>query len=96
MKQVFNPYLPLHECIPDGEPRVFGDRVYIYGSHETEGGDCFCNLDYVTYSAPTTDLTDWRYEGVIYQAKNDPLYPKFRYMFAPDVIQGNDGKFYLY
>lgn len=96
MKQVFNPYLPLHECIPDGEPRVFGDRVYIYGSHETEGGDCFCNLDYVTYSAPTTDLTVWRYEGVIYQAKNDPLYPKFRYMFAPDVIQGNDGKFYLY
>lgn len=96
MKQAFNPYLPLHECIPDGEPRVFGDRVYIYGSHEQEGGDCFCNLDYVTYSAPVTDLTDWRYEGVIYQAKNDPLYPKFRYMFAPDVIRGNDGRYYLY
>ncbi|MBO5110783.1 MAG: family 43 glycosylhydrolase [Clostridia bacterium] len=95
-KQVFNPYLPLHECIPDGEPHVFGDRVYIYGSHETEGGDCFCNLDYVTYSAPVTDLESWRYEGVIYEAKNDPLYPKFRYMFAPDVVRGNDGRYYLY
>ena len=25
-----NPYLPKWEYIPDGEPRVFGDRVYIY------------------------------------------------------------------
>ncbi|MBQ9121367.1 MAG: family 43 glycosylhydrolase [Clostridia bacterium] len=96
MKQIFNPYLPLHECIPDGEPHVFGDRVYIYGSHEQEGGDCFCNLDYVTYSAPVNDLKSWRYEGVIYRAKNDPLYPKFKYMFAPDVVRGNDGKYYLY
>ena len=27
-----NPYLPLWEYIPDGEPRVFGNRVYVYGS----------------------------------------------------------------
>ena len=32
MKQVFNPYLPLYECIPDGEPHVFGDR-YIFTAH---------------------------------------------------------------
>ena len=31
-KQVFNPFLPLNEYIPDGEPHVFGDRVYLYGS----------------------------------------------------------------
>ena len=24
-----NPYLPQWEYIPDGEPRVFGDRVYV-------------------------------------------------------------------
>ena len=29
MEQVFNPYLPLWEYIPDGEPHVFGDRVYL-------------------------------------------------------------------
>lgn len=34
MEQVFNPYLPMREYIPDGEPHVFGDRVYIYGSHD--------------------------------------------------------------
>ena len=33
MKQAYNPYLPLWEYVPDGEPRVFGDRVYLYGSH---------------------------------------------------------------
>jgi hypothetical protein len=29
-----NPFLPAWEYIPDGEPRVFGDRVYLYGSHD--------------------------------------------------------------
>jgi len=33
-KQVFNPYLPSWEYIPDGEPYVFNSRVYIYGSHD--------------------------------------------------------------
>ena len=95
-KQVYNPFLPLNEYIPDGEPHVFGDRVYHYGSHDKEGGDTFCMLDYVCYSAPVDDLTDWRYEGVIYQAKQDPRYPAPQYMYAPDVVQGNDGRYYLY
>ena len=95
-KQIYNPFLPLYEYIPDGEPHVFGDRVYHYGSHDKEGGDTFCMLDYVCYSAPVDDLTDWRYEGVIYQAKQDPRYPAPQYMYAPDVVQGNDGRFYLY
>ena len=30
LKQAFNPYLPSWEYIPDGEPHVFGDRVYVY------------------------------------------------------------------
>lgn len=51
-KQVFNPYLPLDRYIPDGEPHVFGDRVYIYGSHDKEGGDNFSLLDYECWSAP--------------------------------------------
>ena len=66
-KQVFNPYLPSWEYIPDGEPHVFGDRVYVYGSHDYFNGNVFCLGDYVCYSAPVTDLTDWKYEGVIYE-----------------------------
>ncbi len=95
-KQVFNPYLPLNEYIPDGEPHVFGDRVYIYGSHDKEDGETFCMFDYVTWSAPVTDLSDWRFEGVIYKASQDPDYNERPYMYAPDVVQGNDGRFYLY
>ena len=96
MKQAYNPYLPQNEYIPDGEPHVFDGRVYIFGSHDKEGGYTFCMLDYVTYSAPVDDLTDWRYEGVIYRAEQDPQYPKLKYMYAPDVVRGNDGKYYLY
>lgn len=95
-KQVYNPFLPLSEYIPDGEPHVFGDRVYHYGSHDREGGHTYCMNDYVVYSAPVTDLTDWRCEGVSYRANQDPDYEEYPYMYAPDVVQGNDGKFYLY
>ncbi len=96
MNQIYNPFLPLNECIPDGEPHVFGDRVYVYGSHDKEGGDFFCMLDYVCYSAPVDDLKSWRYEGVIYQAKQDPDYINHPFMYAPDVVRGNDGRYYLY
>ena len=34
-----NPYLPSWEYIPDGEPRVFGDRIYVYGSHDRVDSD---------------------------------------------------------
>ena len=46
-KQVINPYLPNWEYVPDGEPHVFGDRVYVYGSHDFFGGDVYCMGDYV-------------------------------------------------
>lgn len=95
-KQVYNPFLPLNEYIPDGEPHVFGDRVYLYGSHDKEGGYTFCMRDYVVYSAPVDDLSDWRYEGVSYKASQDPDYPNPQYMYAPDCVQGNDGKYYLF
>ena len=95
-KQVYNPFLPLYEHIPDGEPHIFGDRVYLYGSHDNEGGETFCMGDYTVYSAPVDDLSDWRCEGVIYRAEQDPDYGERPYMYAPDVVQGNDGKFYLY
>ena len=73
MKQRVNPYLPSWEYIPDGEPYVFGDRVYVYGSHDRFNGYVFCLNDYVCWSAPVNDLSDWRYEGVIYRKTDDPL-----------------------
>ncbi|MCD8067832.1 MAG: family 43 glycosylhydrolase [Lachnospiraceae bacterium] len=95
--QVYNPYLPLDTYIPDGEPHVFEDRVYIYGSHDAEGGDCYCLLDYECWSAPVNDLTAWRNEGIIYRAEQCRHYSKERQdMYAPDVVRGNDGRYYLY
>ncbi|MBK9926825.1 MAG: family 43 glycosylhydrolase [Anaerolineales bacterium] len=96
-KQGFNPYLPSWEYIPDGEPYVFNDRVYVYGSHDRFNGHVFCLNDYVCWSAPVTDLGDWRYEGVIYKKTDDPLNPDGRMcLYAPDVTQGPDGRYYLY
>ncbi|MCR5717915.1 MAG: family 43 glycosylhydrolase [Oscillospiraceae bacterium] len=95
-RQVYNPFLPLSEYIPDGEPHVFGDRVYLYGSHDKEGGETFCMLDYTVWSALVNDLTDWRCEGISYRAEQDPAYPERPYMYAPDVVRGNDGRYYLY
>ena len=95
--QVYNPYLPLYEYIPDGEPHVFGDRVYLYGSHDRAGGKRFCLNDYVCWSAPVTEPADWRYEGVIYRKTQDPRMPHGEHeMWAPDVVQGPDDRYYLY
>ncbi|MGN1023700.1 MAG: family 43 glycosylhydrolase, partial [Lachnospiraceae bacterium] len=97
MKQAYNPYLPGREYIPDGEPHIFGDRVYLYGSHDRFGADKFCVNDYVCWSAKVTDLADWRYEGVIYQKRQDPHSEGGRRcLYAPDVVQGPDQRFYLY
>ena len=96
-QQAFNPYLPSWEYIPDGEPRVFGNRVYVYGSHDRFNAPIFCVNDYVCWSAPVDDLSDWRYEGVIYRKNQDPKNKLgLRLLFAPDVVQGVDGRFYLY
>lgn len=96
-QQAMNPYLPSWEYIPDGEPRVFGDRVYVYGSHDAFGAPMFCVNDYVCWSAPVEDLSRWRYEGVIYRKTQDPGNPLgIRSLYAPDVVQGTDGRYYLY
>lgn len=98
MKSVcVNPYLPSWEYIPDGEPHVFGNRVYVFGSHDRFNGYAFCLNDYVCYSAPVDDLSKWRYDGVIYHRKDDPANPDGEMcLYAPDVTQGYDGRFYLY
>ena len=42
MKYLANPYLPFYEFVPDGEPHIFGDRVYLYGSHDIFDGKICC------------------------------------------------------
>ena len=96
-KQAFNPYLPSWEYIPDGEPYVFGGRVYVYGSHDQFNGWVFCQGDYMGWSAPVDDLGNWRCEGVIYEKTQDPLNADGRMcLYAPDVTKGPDGRYYLY
>ncbi len=98
-KRCFNPYLPSWEYIPDAEPHIVGDRVYIYGSHDLFNAISFCMGDYICYSAPVDDLSDWRYEGVIYKREQDPSARGPRFLMglaAPDMVQGPDGRFYLY
>ncbi len=93
-----NPYLPLYEYIPDGEPRIFGDRLYVYGSHDYAGGEFgFCAGDYMVWSAPLDELGDWRCDGVAYRRSDSPddLQPGDG-MAAPDVVRGVDGRYYLY
>lgn len=94
--QIFNPYLPSCEYIPDGEPRVFEDRLYIYGSHDKFNGSTYCENDYVCWSAPLSDLSDFRYEGIIYKKSSHPYKTKRGELFAPDVVRGVDGRYYLY
>jgi len=92
-----NPFLPEFEYIPDGEPHVFDGRVYLYGSHDRAHGNKFCMNDYVCYSADCNDLKNWRYEGVIYKRMEDQrFHEKYCEMWAPDVVRGYDGRFYLY
>lgn len=98
-----NPYLPHWEHIPDGEPKLFEDpdnpgkyRAYIYGSHDTLKNK-YCGYDLVLWSAPAEDLTNWRYEGVIFECKIDETPDIF---YAPDVAEKVDAagrkEYYLY
>lgn len=95
--QVLNPYLPLYEYVPDGEPRVFDGRLYLYGSHDKAGSTQFCVGDYVVWSAPLDDLGDWRYEGVSYTyAQTGATLEQAGNLAAPDCVQGPDRRYYLY
>ena len=97
VEQVFNPYLPANVYIPDGEPHVFGDRIYIYGSHDAMNATAYCPGHYEVWSAPINNLHDWRCEGTSYLRSQDPTNAKdFLQLWAPDVTKGPDGKYYLY
>ena len=98
-----NPYLPLWEHLPDGEPRVFEDpdnpgkyRAYIIGSHDLRV-DSYCGPDIRMWSAPVEDLTAWVDEGPIFTYNIDN---QWDVMYAPDLVEvvKRDGtkEYYLY
>ncbi len=100
--QAQNPYLPLWEHLPDGEPRVFEDpdcpgkmRAYIIGSHDVKNTD-YCGPDIRIWSAPVDDLSAWRDEGAVFTHYVDGQWDT---MFAPDLVEVmENGKkvYYLY
>ena len=99
-----NPYLPLWEHLPDGEPRVFEDpdnpgkfRAYIIGSHDITYS-AYCGNDIRMWSAPVEDLSQWRDEGPIFTWFVDGQWDT---MFAPELVEVNDREtgervYYLY
>ncbi len=109
---VGNPYMPLWEHIPDGEPYVFEDpdqpgkyRVYVYGSHDNLVTE-YCGRDQVVWSASVDSLNNWRYDGVILvvdkNAKGEPFDTAGTadVLYAPDVtlVTDSTGKktYYLF
>jgi hypothetical protein len=98
-----NPYLPLWEHLPDGEPHVFEDpdnpgemRAYIIGSHDVRARS-YCGPDIRAWSAPVEDLSTWRDEGPIFTYR---IGDQWDVMYAPDLVEvvDRDGKkvYYLY
>lgn len=85
----FNPLLPSTEHIPDPEPQVFWSkadnewRLYLYGSHDAQEKS-YCGFDYLLYSAPVYDLSDWRFEGQYLDISTGATSGATVGLFAPD------------
>lgn len=84
----------------DPSARVFGDKVYLFPSHDiiaTPGKgrvDWFCMEDYHVFSS--ANLTDWTDHGMIVTQNKVPwVRPDSYSMWAPDCIERN-GKYYFY
>ena len=104
VRQQGNPFLPIYDFNPDGEPHVWEDpdnpghyRLYFLSSHDMDKNH-YCSNNHVLYSCPVEDPFNWTYHGVIIgpdnTEHNDILY-------APDMGCVEDsssptGKYYYY
>ena len=93
---VGNPYMPLWEHIPDGEPYVFEDpdlpgkyRVYVYGSHD-DLVDGYCGRNQVVWSASVDSLNRWRYDGIILVVDRNANGEPFDSASTADVLYAPD------
>lgn len=69
---------------------VYGDKVYVYTSHDVDGQTGFDMVDYHAFSSD--DLVNWQDHGVIIQASELPWATN---LYAPGACSKN-GKYYLY
>ncbi|HEU5075323.1 MAG TPA: family 43 glycosylhydrolase, partial [Polyangiaceae bacterium] len=96
---------PPTDCVPDGRAHnplvtqiftadpnaiVYGDKVYVYTSHDADGQEGFEMIDYHAYSSD--DMVNWQDHGVIIHSDDLPWAP---YLFAPGACSKN-GEYYLY
>ncbi|HEY6726396.1 MAG TPA: family 43 glycosylhydrolase [Polyangiaceae bacterium] len=93
------------DCVPDGRAHnplvtqiftadpnaiVYGDKVYVYTSHDEDGQEGFDMIDYHVYSSD--DMVNWQDHGVIIHANSLPWANN---LYAPGACSKN-GKYYLY
>ena len=97
--------VPPVDCIPNGAARnplvthiftadpnavVYGDRVYVYVSHDVDGQDDYDMVDYRAFSS--ADMVNWQDHGQLIHADDLSWADN---LFAPGACQKN-GKYYLY
>ena len=75
----------------DPAPFVHDGRLYIFTSHDLEHQAGWLMTDYSLMS--TDDLANWRDEGIVFDLLNQSWGV---YAWAQQVIQGGDGRFYMY
>ena len=69
---------------------VYGDRIYVYTSHDADGQMDYDMIDYHAYSSD--DLVNWQDHGVQIAASSLPWAPN---LYAPGACE-KDGQYYLY
>lgn len=93
------------DCVPQGRAHnpmitqiftadpnaiVYGDKVYVYTSHDEDGQEGFDMIDYHVYSSD--DMVNWQDHGVIISADSLPWAAN---LYAPGACSKN-GEYYLY
>ena len=95
-----NPFIGNGQYTADPTARVFNGRLYVYPSHDIKAPagqrqDWFCMADYHVFS--TDNLVDWTDHGMILDQKDVPWgNPEGYSMWAPDCVQGKDGRYYFF
>ena len=89
--------------IPDPEPKLFDDRIYVYGSLDAEGGELPSGIDWCSDHyrvVHTHDLIHWQDAGISFHLDSIPekfLNTSQTRLWAPDVLKNPaDGKYYLF
>lgn len=96
---------PPSNCVPNGKARnplvshiftadpnavVYGDRIYLYVSHDVDGQENYDMVDYRGFSS--SDMVNWQDHGVLIHANSLPWATN---LYAPGACTKN-GKYYLY